>query len=85
MELHQMVGLGRVAEEKLRRAGIETPEQLRAIGAKEALLQVRLHADPEACLHLLYALEGAVRGLPKKELPPAVKADLQAFYSDLDR
>ena len=48
MELHQMIGLGRVAEEKLRRAGIETPEQLREVGAKEALLRVRLHADPGA-------------------------------------
>ena len=46
MELHQMTGLGRVAEEKLRRAGIETPEQLREVGAKEALLRVRLHAGP---------------------------------------
>lgn len=81
MKLHQMTGLGRVAEEKLRRAGIETPEQLREVGAKEALLRVRLHADPGACLHLLYALEGAIRGLPKKELPPDVKADLKAFYS----
>ena len=85
MELHQMVGLGRVAEEKLRCAGIETPEQLRAVGAKEALLRVRLHADPGACLHLLYALEGAIRGLPKKELSPDVKADLKAFYSGLER
>ena len=64
MELHQMTGLGRVAEEKLRRAGIETPEQLREVGAKEALLRVRLHADPGACLHLLYALEGAA---PRRE------------------
>ena len=77
MELHQMTGLGRVAEEKLRRAGIETPEQLRAVGAKEALLRVRLH--------LLYALEGAIRGLPKKELPPDVKADLKALYSGVER
>ena len=83
MELQQMKGLGRVAAEKLCRAGIETPDQLREIGAKEALLRVRRHADPGACLHMLYALEAALRGVPKKELPPAVKADLKAFFDGL--
>ena len=56
MELHQMTGLGRVAEEKLRRAGIETPEQLREVGAKEALLRVRLQGGEEACADVLRAL-----------------------------
>ena len=35
--------------------------------------------DPGVCLHMLYGLEGAVQGIPKKELDPARKQELKAF------
>lgn len=33
-----------------------------------------------ACIHRLLALEGAIQGVKKTDLPDAVKADLKAFY-----
>ena len=36
--------------------------------------------DPGVCLHMLYGLEGAVQGIPKKNLSPERKAELKAFF-----
>ena len=35
---------------------------------------------PSACLHMLQALEGAVRGVGKKDLSEAIKAGLREFF-----
>ena len=83
--LRDLPNLSKVNEEKLIAAGIETPEALRALGAKEALLRVRRTCDPGACLMMLWGLEGAVRGVPKKELPEDVKAELKAWHGTLPK
>lgn len=80
--LHDLPGIGAVLEQKLKEAGISTPEQLREAGSREAFLRIRLK-DPTACLHMLSALEAGVRGIPKKELPEDVKQQLKAFYQGL--
>ncbi len=36
--------------------------------------------DESACIHRLLALEGAVRGLKKTDIPPERKAELKEFY-----
>lgn len=78
-ELQRAPNIGKELERQLQEIGVETVGQLRNLGAKEAWLRI-LARDPSACLHRLSALEGAVRGVPKKELDEAVKADLKAFY-----
>lgn len=83
-ELSKLPNIGKTLELRLQEVGIDTPEQLRQLGAKEALLRLR-RIDPGACLHELSALEGAIRGIPKKELPPEVKADLKAFHQSLPK
>ena len=62
--LKDMPNIGPVAAEALEKVGIETPEQLREVGAKEAWLRIRAQVDPVACLHLLQGLEAAVEGIP---------------------
>jgi len=64
-------------------AGIETPEQLMEIGAKEALLRIRLKSDPEACVRVLYGLQGAIEGVKDSELDGKTKYDLLAFFRTL--
>jgi len=61
--------------------GIETPEDLRAVGAEEAWLRIRAQVDPGACLHQLQALAGAAEGIPKKDLSPQRKEELKAFFN----
>ncbi|MBD5169201.1 MAG: TfoX/Sxy family protein [Oscillibacter sp.] len=67
----------------LTKAGVETPEQLRQMGAEEAFLRIRAQADPTACLHELEALAGAVEGVRKSLLPPERKAELKNWFRGL--
>lgn len=77
-ELSKLPNIGKSVEEQLNQTGIFTEEDLRAIGAKEAWLRIQ-RIDASACLHRLQALEGAIRGIRKTELPEDVKADLKEF------
>lgn len=63
--------------------GITDAETLQATGAKAAFLEIRTNADPSACVHLLQALEGAIRGVRTPALPPEVKADLRDWFRAL--
>lgn len=78
--LTDMPNIGAVAAENLTKVGIETPEQLREVGAKEAWLRIKIQVDPGACLHMLQGLEGAVEGIPKKLLSTEKKAELNEFF-----
>lgn len=62
MELTELPNIGPMIAEDLKKSGVETAEQLRALGAEEAWLLIRTQVDTGACLHELSALEGAVEG-----------------------
>lgn len=40
-KLEEMPNIGKIAAQRLREVGIETPEQLCAVGSREALLRLR--------------------------------------------
>lgn len=80
-KLSQMPNIGPALEEQLMRVGIDTPEQLIKIGSREAWCRIK-QIDASACIHRLYALEGAVQGIRKNLLPQEVKASLKAFYNE---
>ena len=54
----------------------------RETGVMETFLRLR-EKDPGACLHELSALQGAVLGVRKQELPDQVKAGLRSFFRSL--
>lgn len=81
--LSDLPNVGKVLEGHLRCIGIQTPEQLRNIGAKEAFRQIRAYADPGACLHMLYGVQGAVDGIPDKLLPEATRQELKEYFRSL--
>lgn len=80
MELIDLPNIGPHAAQQLKEVGIDSAEALKAAGAEEAWLKVKT-IDPGVCLHMLYGLEGAVQGIPKKELSPERKAELKAFFN----
>jgi DNA transformation protein len=82
--LSGLPNVGKVLEQNLLAVGIETPERLREVGAKEAFLRIRLQCDPGACLHMLYGIQGAVLGIPDKLLPPEARQELKAFFKGLE-
>lgn len=78
----QLPNIGKVLEKRLHEAGVYTPAQLREIGSKEAFIRVHLH-DSGACLHMLYALEGAVEGIRYTQLSEETCQDLKQFFNSL--
>lgn len=78
-QLQSLPNVGKELERQLGEAGIETIDQLRQAGSREAWLRI-LAMDSSACLMRLSALEGAIRGVRWHNLDAAVKRELQSFY-----
>ena len=78
-----MPNVGKVLEKNLMDVGIATPEALREAGARSAFLKIRAAVDPGACLHMLYGLEGAVRGVPDAMLDAETRGALRDFFASL--
>ena len=78
-ELTKLPNIGSTVERQLEQAGVGTAEALRQLGSREAWLRIQA-IDESACIHRLLALEGAIRGVRKAELPEDVRAELREFY-----
>ncbi|MDL2220599.1 TfoX/Sxy family protein [Eubacteriales bacterium OttesenSCG-928-N14] len=78
-QLQQLPNIGQEMERQLHAIGIETAEQLRQMGSKQAWLAIQA-IDPSACYNRLCGLEGAVQNVRYHHLPDEVKQDLKAFY-----
>lgn len=83
-ELANQPNIGPVVEQQLNEVDIYTLEDLKKVGAKQAWLRI-LARDDSACIHRLNSLEGAIRGIRKKDLPADVRADLLEFYREQKR
>jgi DNA transformation protein len=82
-ELSKMPNIGKVLEQHLLATGIETPEQLRSVGALNAFIRIRAQRDSGACLHMLYGIQGAIEGIPDKMLADETKQKLRTFFNSL--
>lgn len=78
-ELADLPNIGKEVERQLILAGITSCNQLRSIGAQAAWLEIQ-KIDESACIHRLYALEGAILGIKKSLLPKERKEALKEFY-----
>ncbi|PXV96086.1 DNA transformation protein [Lachnotalea glycerini] len=78
--LSKLPNIGGMVEAQLNEVGITTPEQLRNIGSKQAWLKIKA-IDASACIHRLYALEGAIQGIKKTQLSIDKKEELKEFYN----
>lgn len=81
-ELSSLPNIGKIVEQQLNEVGIETIEQLIAIGSKQAWLRIK-SIDESACINRLYALEGAVEGIRWHNLSVEVKDELKKFYDTI--
>ena len=78
-ELSKLPNIGKSVEEQLNLVGINTVEDLKIIGSKEAWLKIR-EIDKSACINRLYALEGAIEGIRWHNLSEEKKLMLKEFY-----
>jgi len=79
-KLSDLPNIGREVEKQLNEVGITTCEQLKELGAEAAWLRIQ-KIDESACIHRLYALEGAIHGIKKSLLPDDRRAELKDFYN----
>lgn len=80
-ELSKLPNIGAKVEEQLNAVNIFTYEDLQKLGAEKAWLMIQ-SIDPSACIHRLLALEGALQGVPKKQLSEERKTELKSFYEE---
>lgn len=78
-ELSKLPNIGKKLEEQLHQVGINTADELKETGAKDAWLKIQA-IDESACINRLLALEGAIEGVKKTLLQDEVKTDLKEFY-----
>lgn len=75
--LTDLLNLGPASARWLVAAGITSPAQLRRMGALAAFRRVAMSRSGEVSLNLLYALEGALRGVRWDRLPAGVRERLR--------
>lgn len=80
--LSELPNIGGIIERRLMDVGISTPEELAALGSREAFLRLRT-MDPGCCLSCLNGLEGAIRGVRWHNLDADTKAALRAFFKSI--
>lgn len=76
--------LGPKSADMLRRAGIDSVAQLRALGSVAAYRRAR-QVDNGATLNLLWALEGALTARPWREVARSDRLRLLTALDDLER
>ena len=79
-ELHDMLNIGLGFEKDLKKVGINTPDELRKVGSKEAFLRLTRGGVQKLNLNKLAALEGAIRNVKKYALDESTREDMDEFY-----
>jgi DNA transformation protein len=77
-DLTSLKNIGKEMERKLKSIGINSPDELKKIGSKDAFFRLKLRY-PEICLVHLYTLQGAVDDMEYNQLPEEMKKDLKKF------
>lgn len=83
-ELTSMMNLGKEMERKLVSIGIDSCEELMAVGSKEAYRRLK-GTYPNVCLVHLYCLEGAIQQTEYNSLPKGTRQELKAFSDSLKK
>jgi DNA transformation protein len=78
--LADLPNIGGVLAGRLEDVGIRTASQLKALGSIEALLRVRAQGCDEPCASMLYAVEGAIRGIRWHVIAAGDRASLWRGY-----
>lgn len=81
----QLRNVGPKLAAKLIEAGIDSPQKLRALGAKAAFAQMYATGDAYGDFNAayLYALEGAIRDCDWLAIPDAVKQEFRQYARGL--
>lgn len=83
-KLTSLKNIGKEIERKLKTVGINSAEELKQIGSKNAFIRLKIHY-PEVCLVHLYTLQGAVDDIEYNRLSENTKHELKEFSDALKK
>lgn len=81
-DLTNLPNIGLTLAKKLKLVGISTPNDLINTGSENAMIKIKT-IDKDACINMLFALEGAIQGLRWHSLDKTRKVELTEFYDRL--
>lgn len=79
-DLTKLPNIGPTLAEKLNQIGIKTFDDLADLGSIEAVLRIG-QVDMSACYNMLYALEGAIRGIRWHGIPKGERGQIKAAFN----
>jgi len=81
----QLRNIGPKMAERMINVGIDTPEKLRAMGAKKAFAAMYKDGDSYGDFNAayLYALEGAIRDCDWADVPKSIKDEFKSYAKHL--
>lgn len=82
-KLTDLPNIGKTLSEKLNSIGITNEQELKETGSENAIIRIAAFKNDDACINMLYALEGAIQGIRWHGLDKARKEELRAFYHQL--
>ena len=83
--LTKMPNIGETLAHKLETVGINTPEDLINAGSEQAIVRIATLDNSGACINMLYALEGAIRGIRWHGLSAERQNELKEYYRMLNK
>ena len=81
-DLSKLPNIGRTLADKLIQVGINSPDDLKSIGSENSFIRIKT-VDNNACINMLYALEGAIQGIRWHNLDSNRKAELKDFFDHI--
>ncbi len=81
-DLSKLPNIGKTLAEKLIQCGITSPDDLKSIGSENSFIRIKT-IDNNACINMLYALEGAIQGIRWHSLDSDRKAELKDFFDHI--
>ncbi len=81
-DLTKLPNIGPTLAEKLNQIGVTNFDDLVEMGSIEAVIRIG-ETDMSACYNMLYALEGAIRGVRWHGIPREERAKLKAEFDSL--
>lgn len=78
-DLTRLPNIGQVLAEKLKAIGITSHGDLVSAGSLQVFLRIK-ERDVSACYNMLYAIEGAIRGVRWHDLPKEERKRLREAF-----
>jgi len=79
MKLISLPNIGKILEERLVEVGVDSVEELFALGSKKVFMKL-VAKDSEACISMIFSLEGAIQGIRWHDLDREKREELKKFY-----